>query len=346
MSSEEASSSRIAGEGPRVSIVGIGGAGTNLLGHAIEVGISPTDCVAVNTDKGQLSRSLARNKVLLDQGLFGPTLAENKAGLVKSLQLSAHRVRPYTQDSDLTILITGLGGETGTMTAPLVAQYSRTQIRQVVSVVAIPFIHERERRFIALRGLKRMTEACDCTIVVDNAMEDGLASLDGRRADERASLAVRTLTELISGVEPMFGHEVLRIMSLGPIATICSSYLKLGENIQAGVLDALRSPSANLPLAKTRGAILLHRGPTRMGDGKAAQVYETLVSLIGHRIEFVRGSVQHDSEPMICLLLTGYDYGTAVHAFVDFIEDLYDVEYGQPGQGTVAAFQMPLFQME
>jgi aromatic ring-opening dioxygenase catalytic subunit (LigB family) len=49
---------------------------------------------------------------------------------------------------------------------------------------------------------------------------------------------------------------------------------------------------------------------------------------------------------MICLLLTGYDYGTAVHAFVDFIEDLYDVEYGQPGQGTVAAFQMPLFQME
>ncbi len=346
MSAEEVSSRRISPEAPRVSIVGIGGAGTNLLGHAIEVGISPNHCIAVNTDKAQLSRSPAKNKVLLDEGPSSLGLTEKRVGLIKSLQLSAHRVRPYTQDSDLTILITGLGGETGTMAAPLVAQYSRTQIRQVVSVVAIPFIHERERRFIALRGLKHMTEACDCTIVVDNAMEDGSASRDERRADERASLAVRSLTELISGVEPMFGHEVLRIMSLGPIATVCSSRLKLGENIQAGVLDALKSPSANLPLAKTRGAILVHRGPSRMGDGQAAQAYETLVSLIGHRIEFLRGSVQHDSEPMICLLLTGYDYGTAVHAFVDFIEDLYDVEYGQPAQGAMAGLQMPLFQME
>ncbi len=83
-----------------------------------------------------------------------------------------------------------------------------------------------------------------------------------------------------------------------------------------------------------------------MGDGQAAQAYETLVSLIGHRIEFLHGSVQHDSEPMICLLLTGYDYGTAVHAFVDFIEDLYDVEYGQPAQGAMAGLQMPVFKME
>ncbi len=346
MSSEEIPSSHIRPETPRVSIVGIGGAGTSLLGHAIEVGISPTHCVAVNTDKGQLSRSPARNKVLLEGGPFTLGLAEKGAGLVKSLQLSAHRVRPYTQDSDLTILITGLGGETGTMTAPLVAQYSRSQIRQVVSVVAIPFIHERERRSIALRGLKHMTEACDCTIVVDNAMEDGSASPNERRADERASLAVRTLTELISGAEPMFTHEVLRIMSLEPIATVCSSRLKLRENIQAGVLDAVRSPSAKLPLAKTRGSILLHRGPSAMGSGQAAQAYETLVSLIGHPVEFLCGSVQHDSEPMICLLLTGYDYGTAVHAFVDLIEDLYDLEYGQPSPGAMAGLQIPLFQME
>src|SRR5260370_8787596 len=83
----------------------------------------------------------------------------------------AYRVSPFTQESDFTILLAGLGGATGTLAAPLIAQWHRNQVRPVVSVVALPFIHERERRFVALRGLKKMVEACDCTVIVDNSIQ-------------------------------------------------------------------------------------------------------------------------------------------------------------------------------
>src|SRR5438132_9716478 len=114
---------------PRISIVGIGGAGNKLLGNVIgNGGIGPEQCVAVNTDKGQLSRSLASNKVLLGEdivdgkGVFGSVSVGRRA-----LQLSAHRVTSFVGASDITIILVGFGGGTGTAAAPLVAQWARSE---------------------------------------------------------------------------------------------------------------------------------------------------------------------------------------------------------------------------
>src|SRR5207244_12197047 len=76
---------------PRISIVGIGGAGNKLLGNVIgNGGIGPEQCVAVNTDKGQVSRSLASNKVLLGEdivdgkGVFGSVRSEKHTSELQS----------------------------------------------------------------------------------------------------------------------------------------------------------------------------------------------------------------------------------------------------------------------
>ncbi|HEY5620374.1 MAG TPA: hypothetical protein VIK88_01810 [Candidatus Bathyarchaeia archaeon] len=340
MSAEELLPTRTISPDPRISVVGVGGAGNNLLTHAIGSGLSPNHCVAVNTDRSQLSKSLARNKVLLGNG---GEIEEVQAK--KDLQLSIRRVTPFTDASDFTIVVTGLGGGTGTGAAPLIAQWSRSQVCPVVSVVAIPFIHERERRFVALRGLKKMVEACDCTVVIDNSMESDAPSSNERRADELASLAVSGLTDLMSRMGPVQKQNFRRIVSLGPIATLCSAPVRSRDKIQSAVFEALKNPSARFPLSKTRGAVLFYRGPDAISDGHAVQAYDTVASLAGHEVEFFYGSVQRDSDPRICLLLTGYDYGTAVQTFVEFIE-LYDIEYGQTNPGSVVHLQVPLFQME
>ena len=263
-----------------------------------------------------------------------------------NLSFSTQRVTPFTESSDFTIVVAGLGGETGTGAAPLIAHWSRSRVRPVVSVVAIPFIHERERRFIALRGLKKMVDACDCTIVIDNSAESGTASLEGRSADRLASLAVGGLTEVVSQMNPVRKQEFRRVVSLGPIATLCFAPVGAGDTVQSTVLAALKNPSARFPIDKTRGGFLIYRGPREVSDGYAAQAYEALASLAGHDIDFSYGSIRTVSEPSICLLLTGYEYGTAVQAFVEFIEDLYDIEYGQTGGESLVRVQMPLFQME
>ena len=332
--------------GPRVSIVGVGGAGNHLLNQAIDAGASPSNCVAVNTDRSQLSKSPADNKVLLDgrsgsdQSSDLPTIDYRRAR-----QLTAHRVKPFIEGSDCTILLAGLGGETATEAAPAIAQYTRTSVRPVISVVAIPFIHERERRFIALRGLKHLVDSCDSTIVIDNALNNHITSSDSLQADEKATQAVQVLTDIVSGLDPRLMPEALRIMSLGPIACICSATLLPGETVQGAVIRALGAPSANLPITKTTGAILLHRGPSSLGDGEAQQAYEALASLVGNDIAFLHASIRSQSRSTY-LLLTGFDYRTAVRTFVNFIEDLYDVEYGERGVESILGFNIPLFQME
>ncbi len=332
--------------GPRVSIVGVGGAGNNILNQAIDAGASPSNCVAVNTDRSQLSRSPANNKVLLD----GRSVPDQSAGIPildyrRARQLTATRVKPFTEGSDCTILLAGLGGETATEAAPAIAQYARTSVRPVISVVAIPFIHERERRFIALRGLKHMVDSCDSTIVIDNALNGHVTSSDSLQADEKATQAVQVLTDIVSGLDQRLMPEALRIMSLGPISCICSADLTPGETIQGAVIRALGSPSASLPITKTAGAILLHRGPSSLGDGEAQQAYEAIASLVGNDIAFLHASIRSKSRSA-SLLLTGFDYGTAVRTFVSFIEDLYDVEYGETEERLISGLNVPLFQME
>lgn len=334
--------------GLRVSIVGVGGAGNNLLCHAINRGISPCNCIAVNTDRSQLSKSLAQNKVLVldDEAKNGYDVPEGGRMSTQLLHLSAHRVDSFTRESDFTILVAGLGGSIGTGATPLIAQSNRTQARPVVSVVAMPFIHERERRFIALRGLKKMVDVCDCTIVIDNAAGNGSSRDSERIADERASLTVRALSEVVATGGPRGSQKVLETLSLGPVAIVCTAYLKTPDSIQSVVLEALRTPSANLPLTKARGAILLYRGSGTMSTLQAAQAYETIAAIVGHDVKFVQSSVNRTSERGISIFLTGYDYDATLASFVDFIEDLYDLEYGQELCSSNTAMRIPLFQME
>ena len=346
LSAEEISSDeRLTNPILRVSVVGVGGAGNNLLSHAIGGGVSPSRCVAVNTDRGQLSRSPARNKVFLEDSAGPTSTVLVSRDDQRIFQSAAHRVTSYTDGSDFTIVVTGLGGETGTQSAPIIAQRSRTPVRPVVSVVAIPFIHERERRFIALRGLKKMVEACDCTIVIDNGLNRDYLSPSKRTTDETASIAVRSLTELLSGAEDVEARDILQVLSRGELATVCNFSLRTGDTLQSSVIEALRTPSANLPLSKAKGALLLYRGPATLSTAQFAQAYDTMVSLVGSNLSFVHGSIYSPSEPSVCLFLTGYTYGTALGGFIDFVE-LYDAEYGEEEVDEFTTLSVPLYQME
>ncbi len=326
----------------RVSIVGVGGAGSSLISHAIDGGINPNDCVAVNTDSVQLSKSMAQNKVLLGE------MVERNASEQQSnqRQLSLQRLTPFTQQSDLTILVAGLGGVTGTATAPLIAQWNRTEVRPVISVVAIPFIHERERRFVALRGLKRMVEACDCTMVIDNSVQRESSTHSERVADDTASTAVRGLSEIVATSGQKIRGKILETLCLGSIATICTSSLDSRDTIQSAVVNALRTPSANLPLSKAKGVVLLFRGPEPLSTVQAAHAYDTITSLVGHDVRFVQESITRPSQPSLSIFLSGYTYDMTLGVFVDFIEDLYDIEYRMGSTETPTGLRIPLYQME
>jgi cell division protein FtsZ len=330
--------------GLRVSILGVGGAGNNLLSHAISGGVSPRQCVAVNTDRNQLSTSRAKNKVLLTE--TSDLARWNARDDLANVRMLANRVSPFTRESDFTILLTGLGGVTGTMAGPAIAQINRGQARPVISIVALPFIHERDRRFLALRGLKRMVASSDCTVVVDNAVELKKTSTSERGADEIASLAVRSLSEVVAMGSSAVSQRILSVMRLGQVATVCVAPVSSSERIQPAIIEALQTPSARLPLSKARGAVLLYHGLEPLSGGQALHAYEAVSSLVGHDVEFVQLSTRSTMVPGVSVFLTGYSYSMAIRTFVDLIEDLYDMEYGERSETGEIGLPVRLYQME
>jgi len=330
--------------GSQVAIVGVGGAGNNLLSQAIDGGISPRNCVAVNTDRGQLSESRAQNKVLLTDSTEEKSQLTMQRG--EQGRLLAYRVSPFTRESNFTILLAGLGGATGTKAAPLIAQWHRDRVRPVVSVVALPFIHERERRFVALRGLKKMVESCDCTVIVDNSVQKRALLNSERVADETAALAVRNLSEVVTIGNQMLAQQILNILSLGQVATVCIAPVETVERVQSAVSDALTTPSASLPISKAKGAVLLSRGIEPLNSGQAAQAYEAIASLVGHDVDFVHVSTRCQAQSSLSIFLSGYTYDMALGTVDDMIEDLYDMEYGLELAATRVVVRMPLYEME
>jgi len=343
MSVEELTDEKVSPE-LRVAILGIGGAGSNILRDVISGGINPRNCVAVNTDRNQLSASQAQNKVLLTETM--PASGGLALGESNQVRMLAHRVSPFTRESDFTILLTGLGGATGTFAGPAIAQLNRNKMQPVISVVTLPFIHERERRFIALRGLKRMVESCDCTVVIDNSVKFTRTSHVGRGADETAGLAVRGLADVVALASPTVSHRILSILRLGQVAILCATNVNSTERIQSAVIDAFQTPSANLSLSKAKGAVLLFRGSEPLSAGRAAHAYEAVASLVGHDVDFVQLTTICQAKPSLSVFLTGYSCSMALGTFVDFIEGLYDMEYGgEPGSGETG-LPVQLYQME
>src|SRR2546428_1351598 len=334
----------ISSHGSQVAIVGVGGAGNNLLSQAIDGGISPRNCVAVNTDRSQLSESRAQNKVLLaDSSETNSQLSRQRGA---QGQLYAYRVAPFTQESDFTILLAGLWGGTRDECGPPLRPLARNQVRPVVSVVALPFIHERERRFVALRGLKKMVEACDCTVIVDNSVQKP-ALLDSERvADETAALAVRGLSEVVVSGSQMISQQILNILSLGAVATVCIGPVESRDRVQSAVVDALTTPSASLPLTRAKGAVLLFRGIEPLNNGQAAHAYEAIASLVGHDVDFVHVSTKCQAKSSLSIFLSGYTYDMPLGTVDDLIEDLYDMEYGLESGPTRLAVRMPLYEMD
>ena len=145
---------------------------------------------------------------------------------------------------------------------------------------------------------------------------------------------------------PLVSHRILKVLSLGQIATVCFAPVISNERVQSAVIEALRTPSASLPVSKARGAVLLYRGVEPLSTGQAARAYEAVSSLIGHDVEVVHVSTVSAASSSLSIFLTGYSYDMVLGAFVEMIEDLYDMEYGTDSGPAELGLPVRLYQME
>jgi cell division protein FtsZ len=188
-----------------IKVVGVGGAGCNVLDRIVLDGLDKADLIAINTDVQALASSVASTKVQLGRtvtrglGAGGdPEVGYNAA------YESADELRQALRDARMIFVCTGLGGGTGSGAAPAVAQVARENGSLVLGFATLPFAFEGKRRLAqAHEGLAKLRENCDAVICFENdRMGDMVAPKAGIHqafavADVTISQSVRTIVSLI-----------------------------------------------------------------------------------------------------------------------------------------------------
>ena len=190
----------------KIKVIGVGGAGNNVINRMIASDVKGVEFVAVNTDKQDLEKSKCKNKVQIGEKLTGGMGAGSKPDIgQKSAEESKALISQVLEGTDMVFITAGMGGGTGTGAAPIIAQLAHDKGILTVGVVTKPFRFEAKTRMSnALNGIEKLKAAVDTLIVIPN---DKLLEIVDRRttmpdalkkADEVLQQAVQGITDLIN----------------------------------------------------------------------------------------------------------------------------------------------------
>ena len=147
---------------PKISVVGVGGAGGKMVSALYDRDIKGVETIAVNTDPSGLSKAECDVKILLG----APAEEDRIAGARASAEDQEGCLRD-SLSSDIVFVVAGLGGAAGTGAAPVVARAARANGAVTIGVAILPFEIEG-RTETARQGLEEFRREADSVIVVDN----------------------------------------------------------------------------------------------------------------------------------------------------------------------------------
>ncbi len=190
---------------PRITVIGVGGGGTNAVDNMIAANLQGVDFVVANTDAQQLMHSRADRRIQLGphitQGLGAG--AKPEIGKAAAEEASDELYR-HLDGAHMVFITAGMGGGTGTGAAPVIAKMARERNILTVGVVTKPFTFEGVRRArCADQGIEELQQWVDTLIVIPNQnlfrmANDRTTWKDAfKMADQVLYMGVRGVTDLM-----------------------------------------------------------------------------------------------------------------------------------------------------
>ncbi len=192
--------------GARIKVIGAGGCGGNAVSHMIAAGLRNVDFVSVNTDAQALQANAAPMRMQIGQMLTrGRGTGGNPEIGRKAALEDEEALREVLADAEMVFVTAGMGGGTGTGSAPVIARIAREGGALTVGVVTKPFQFEgRKRAAQADEGLRELKNAVDTLITIPNQRLLSIASRTTslkdafQKADDVLLQAVRGISELVT----------------------------------------------------------------------------------------------------------------------------------------------------
>ncbi|MFH0836222.1 MAG: cell division protein FtsZ [Candidatus Micrarchaeota archaeon] len=284
---------------PRIMVVGSGGAGCNSINRLARAGIKGAELIAINTDRNHLTLiSEQAKKVLIGasitRGLGAGGYPEVGA---KATDASRDALEKIFDGADLVFLTAGMGGGTGTGSAPILSEIAKKQGAIVIAVVTYPFALERARLEKADKGLEALKEQADTIIVIDNnRLVQIVPNLPIDQAfnvaDEIIARAVRGITETImtpSLINLDFA-DVRAVMSNGGVSMIAVGEAKGPNRAEDVISNTLNHILLDVDFTGASGVLLHITGGADMTLGECNQIGEGLTEKVDPNATVIWGA--------------------------------------------------------
>lgn len=253
-----------------IKVIGVGGAGNNMVSWLYKKGIKGAEILACNTDQQHLEVTDCDRKFLIGKdvtrGLGCGGFPQKGA---EAAQESLAQLKESLRGSDMVFVCSGMGGGTGTGAAPVVATVAKDAGAIVIGTVTMPFKIERARIDKAEFGLQQLRNTSDTVIVIDN---NRLVTIAGNLPVQQAfAVANELIATMIKGIVETIAvpslvnldyADVKAIMSNGGVSAIGIGSSDTNNRVDESVKGALANPLLDIDYKGATGALIhVHGGP-------------------------------------------------------------------------------------
>ena len=236
-----------------IRVIGLGGGGNNAVNRMIEAGLQGVQFVAANTDAQVLTTSLADTRIQMgDHITKGLGAGANPEIGEQAAVEDRDRIAENLRGSDLVFITAGMGGGTGTGSAPIVAEVARELGALTIAVVTSPFKFEGPLRLRQSDdGLRRLEDKVDALIVVEN--ERLLSALDRKvKLSDAFRVADRVLYHGVRGISDVINVPGLINVDFADVRTLLTGagtvLMGIGSGRGEKLVDEAATTATHSPL--------------------------------------------------------------------------------------------------
>jgi cell division protein FtsZ len=272
-----------------IKVIGCGGGGTNAVDSMILQGLSGVEFIAINTDVQALMPSLADVKIDIGRDRTSGLGAGADPNIGRlSAKDSISEISEVVLGADVVFVTAGMGGGTGTGSAPIVAGCAKKAGALTVGVVTTPFAFEGKKRMInALEGIDNFSKEVDTLIVVPNnnliSMLDPDISMEDafKESDSILLKAIAAISDLVTtpGQINIDFADIKRVMKNAGSAFMGIGYGSGDNRAEISGNQAITSPILDVDLNGARGVLI---SIASSGDIKMSEV-NMIASLVSEK---------------------------------------------------------------
>ena len=303
-----------------LKVIGIGGAGNNVVNRMVSNDTKGVDFIAVNTDRQQLALSVADEKIQIGEKVTHGQGAGSDPDVGKrSAEESRNDLAKAIEDADMVFITAGMGGGTGTGAAPIVAEIAKDAGVLTVGVVTRPFSWEGKRRAEqARRGIENLMSKVDSLLIIPNDRLK-LASPERVTLANAFEIADDVLIKAVGSISGLIKNAGFINLDFADVTSVMKdaglSHMGVGraagkDKAETAARMAVSSPLMETSIEGAHGVLINISGSTEMGL-EDVEIAASLVQEAAHPdANIIFGATFDDSledEIVVTVIATGFE---------------------------------------